>query len=43
MVTSKQNIDIPHPIYDTIDKAVDSSDVISCRTIALIIIRMHNN
>ena len=40
MVTSKQAIDIPHPIYDTIDKAVDSPDVISCKTTTLFIIRI---
>ena len=29
MVTSKQAIDIPHPIYDTADKTVFSFDEVS--------------
>ena len=35
MVTSKQDIDIPHPIYDTADKAFFSPCVVSCRKLRI--------
>ena len=35
MVISRQNIDTPHPIYETIDKTVFSFGEMACIKIAL--------